>query len=177
MPLIGRLRFKAKSQRLVVRLLFYAILAVAGLAVLYLSISYVAVPLLILLSPTLHPTLYELGLYGGAPSQTYLSNGLSSPRISIRKSDPQCDKAYTFLNLNGGSMASPGPAILDANGGLVWKTEGLGATTNLKLQTYKGEQYVTFWTGKKGGTMGRGVYHMVSAENAPTHSFARMVLN
>jgi hypothetical protein len=44
----------------------------------------------------------------------------------------------------------------------VWKTEGLGATTNLKLQTYKGEQYVTFWTGKKGGTMGRGVYHMVS---------------
>ncbi|OCT54898.1 Arylsulfotransferase [Cladophialophora carrionii] len=176
MPLMGRLRFKAKSQPLLVRLLLYAILVAAGAGVLYLSVAYVAIPLLIVLSPTLHPTLYELGLYGGSPSQTYISNGLSSPRISTRKSDPQCDKAYTFLNFNGASMARSGPAILDPDNELVWKLETEGTTTNLKVQTYKGEQYVTYWTGMKGGTMGSGVYHMLDSSYDVKHTVSAVGL-
>ncbi len=158
---LRRLRFETNS--LYARLLSWTVLAVACVVLLYLSISYVAIPFLILLSPTLHPALYELGFYGGSPSQTYISNGLSSPRISTRKYDSSCDPGYTFLNFNGDSVPHPGPAILDADNELVWKAEGQGTTTNLKVQTYKGEQYLTFWSGKKGGTMGAGVYYLVSS--------------
>ncbi|KAJ9612047.1 hypothetical protein H2200_003642 [Cladophialophora chaetospira] len=111
-----------------------------------------------------------LGFYGGSPSQTYVSNGLSSPRISARKHDSSCNQEYTFLNFNGDSVPSPGPAILSASNELVWKAEGLGTTTNTKVQTYKGKQYLTFWAGKKGGTMGTGQYHLLNASYDTEHT-------
>jgi hypothetical protein len=163
MPFMKRLRFQSKP--LIIRLLLWAVIVVAGAAAVFLSISYVAIPLHVALSPSLHPTLYEWGLYGGSPSQTYASNGLSSPRISIRKDNSLCHDGYTFINFNGDSMPKAGPAILDENLELIWKAEDYGTTTNLKVQTYKGKQYLTFWSGSKGGTMGTGVYPMVSSEH------------
>ncbi|EXJ71923.1 uncharacterized protein A1O5_04424 [Cladophialophora psammophila CBS 110553] len=168
MLLMGRRRFEVKP--FVLRLLLWAVIVVAGAVALYLTISYAAIPLLIWLSPTLNPTLYDLGFYGGSPSQTYVSNGLSSPRTSIGKHDPDCDKGYTFLNYNGGSIPNPGPAILDSNRELIWKGEGFAVTTNLKVQSYMGQQYLTFWSGKKGGTMGRGVYHMLDSSYDVKHT-------
>jgi hypothetical protein len=160
MPFMKRLRFE--SRPLILRLVLWAVLAGAGAVAVFLSISYVAIPLHILLSPTLSPTLYELGLYGGSPSKTYISNGLSSPRISTRKDDSQCHNGYTFINFNGDSMLAAGPGILGANNELIWKSEDFGTTTNLKVQTYRGKPYLTFWAGRKGGTMGKGVYVLVS---------------
>ena len=156
----GKSRFEFKS--LWVRLLLWAVIVVAGAFALYFSISYVAIPLLVWLSPTLNPTLYELGFYGGSPSQTYVSNGLSSPRISTRKYDDACDRGYTFLSFNGDSIQTKGPAILNADNELIWKAEQFGASTNVKLQNYKGEQFLTFWAGHKSGSKGRGVYYLVS---------------
>lgn len=149
-------------------LLVVGVVLTSGIA-LFLTISYVAIPLFTWLSPTLNPTLYDLGFYGGSPSQSYVSNDLTSPRLSTVKSDSACDPGYVFLNYNGGSMAAPGPAILTANNELVWKAENYHVTTNLKVQTYKKRQYLTFWTGEKGGTMGRGVYHMVSPHVSNEH--------
>lgn len=160
MPLIPRALFE--SRPLLFRLLLRAAAVASSLVVLYLGIAYVAIPLHVWLSPVLNPTLYELGLYGGSPSQTFVSNGLTAPRVSVRKYDDSCEKTYTFLTYNGASVPHPGPAILDADNELVWKAENYGVSTNLKVQTYQGEQYLTFWSGQKGGTMGRGVYHMVS---------------
>ncbi|KIW75637.1 hypothetical protein Z517_10379 [Fonsecaea pedrosoi CBS 271.37] len=170
MPLMGHRRFEMKP--FAIRLLLWAVVAVASAFVLYLTISYAAIPLLIWLSPTLNPTLYDLGFYGGSPSQTYISNGLSSPRVSISKYDPNCDKGYTFLNYNGGSMPNPGPAILDSNSELVWKGQNFDVTTNLKVQSYMGQQYLTFWSGKKGGTMGKGVYYMLDSSYEIKHTVA-----
>jgi hypothetical protein len=160
MPCLGKLRLELKP--LIWRLLIWAVLIIASAGVVFLSISYIAIPLHILLSPRLYPSLYELGLYGGSPSQTYISNGLTSPRVSIRQHSENCDPGYTFLNFNGDSVPQHGPAILDSANELVWKAEHYGTTTNHKVQSYRGEQFLTFWAGAKGGTMGQGVYIMVS---------------
>ena len=159
MSFTRRLHFKSKP--LFVKLLLWVLLAVSSVAALFLTISYVVIPLHIALSPSLTPGFYELGLYGGSPSQTYISNGLTSPRISARTGAGLCRNGYTFINFNGASVPRPGPAILNDNNELIWKAEEFGTTTNLKVYTYRGEQYMTFWSGNKGGTMGKGVYYMV----------------
>jgi hypothetical protein len=152
MLFMGKSRFE--SRPLLVRLLLWPIVIAAGAFVTYLSISYVAIPTLVSVSTTFNPTLYRAGLYGGAPLQRYLSCDLTSPRISVQRHDDQCEESYTFLNFNGDSMEDKGPAILDARNELVWLDTSFATTTNLKVQTYQGKQYLTFWSGEKGGTNG-----------------------
>lgn len=71
-----------------------------------------------------------------------------------------------LLSVQGTADPDPGPTLLDAKGELVWKTNEFGVAMNLKAQRYRGEQYLTFWTGKKEGSFGGGAYHMVSVCHA-----------
>ncbi|RMZ76562.1 hypothetical protein DV737_g4770, partial [Chaetothyriales sp. CBS 132003] len=41
---------------------------------------------------------------------------------------------------------------------------------NLNVQTYKGKQYLTFWTGRQAGTSGAGEYKMVNESYQPVHT-------
>ena len=76
--------------------------------------------------------------------------------------DEQCAHGYTLLSLRG-TMVDPKPAgiMIDRNGDLVWMDESFGYVMNLKVQEYKGEQYLTFWSGKFGEGFGLGTYYMV----------------
>ena len=58
----------------------------------------------------------------------------------------------------------PGPVIMDARGELVWMEDKFGQAMDFKMQHYKGQDYLTFWTGSDSGTFGSGVYNMVRPE-------------
>ncbi|KAJ6496245.1 ASST-domain-containing protein, partial [Mycena sanguinolenta] len=54
----------------------------------------------------------------------------------------------------GIDVAQPGPTIYDSRGNLVWADPSLGSCSNLDLQTYEGENYLTMWVGT--GSPGSG---------------------
>ncbi len=83
------------------RLLLYPLVVAVGCYALFLTISHLAIPLFVWLSPTFNPTLYDVGFYGAYPSQTYISNDLTTPRVTAIKSDPSCDNGFVFLTVNG----------------------------------------------------------------------------
>lgn len=148
---------------LVIRILILSTVVVASAVTFFFTLSYLVCPFLLWVSPALNPTLYDWGLYGAFPSQTYVTNNLVAPRVVTLKADDACDHGFVFLTLNGDSVhPAVGPMILDAKNELVWKAENYAVTTNLKVQQYKGQDFLTFWSGKKTGSLGAGVYYMVS---------------
>jgi hypothetical protein len=57
--------------------------------------------------------------------------------------------------------------ILDQNGDLVWFKE-YGTTYNFNIHSFRGEDYLTFWTGNDGVRgHGNGIYYMVSEVHGP----------
>lgn len=107
---------------------------------------------------------YDIGLYGAYPGETYATFPLAAPRLSVPRWNKQCNDDYlTLLTPRGWAVPTPGPVILDARGNLVWMEERFGEVMDMKIQEYKGENYITFWSGIDDGTHGRGTYYMVSA--------------
>lgn len=104
---------------------------------------------------------YDLGLYGFGPSQSYISFDEESPIVEISPAGAQCDPRYTFLAPRGDSVAHPGPMILDASGELVWTKYSWGTVQDFRVQTYKGQDYLTFWQGDEEDGHGRGSWYMV----------------
>lgn len=144
------------------RALCIAVVGLASAVVVFLSISYILSPLLLWLSPSLNPTLYDWGAYGACPLQSFVTTDLVAPRVNTRRTHPDCGRGLVLLTINGDSAGPKGPAILDARNELVWKSQGYGSATNLQVQHYKGQNYLTFWAGRKVGTKGTGMYYMVS---------------
>lgn len=106
---------------------------------------------------------YDWGLYGAYPRQSYESFSSASPWVNILQSDERCDAAYTFIEPRGDSVPYPGPVILDNEGSLVWMETKYGQAMDLKVQKYKGEDYITFWHGGDSGWFGRGYYLMLDS--------------
>ncbi|THY10893.1 hypothetical protein D6D01_09133 [Aureobasidium pullulans] len=76
--------------------------------------------------------------------------------------DEQCAQGYTLLSLRGTAVSSPAGIMLDGRGDLVWMDETFGPyVMNLKVQEYKGEQYLTFWSGDISLGFGLGTYYML----------------
>ncbi|KAK8203903.1 ASST-domain-containing protein [Phyllosticta capitalensis] len=108
---------------------------------------------------------YDAGEYGSYPMQDFKSTRIRAPRVNIMATSPQCDDEgqYIFLNPRGRAVPEANPMILDSAGNLVWTLDGKnhGETYNLGVQTYKGEQYLTFWGGNDAvGGHGQGKYYM-----------------
>lgn len=59
--------------------------------------------------------------------------------------------------------------ILDAMGGLIWTEDDYGQTANLKVQRYKGKDYLTMWSGEKAATSGKGLYFMLDESYQVVH--------
>lgn len=82
---------------------------------------------------------------------------------------PACaDGRLYFLTPRGWRVRAPGPMILDpADGSLIWSAHfgnafG-GQAYDLKVQRYRGEDYLTFWLGDdRVRGHGAGEYYMVS---------------
>lgn len=104
---------------------------------------------------------YDWGLYGAYPRRSYKSFSSASPWLNIVKSDQRCEDGYSFIEPRGESVPSPGPIILDNEGNLVWMETKYGQAMDLKVQNYKGKDYLTFWHGDDSGWFGRGYYLML----------------
>ncbi|KAK5128956.1 hypothetical protein LTR85_000289 [Meristemomyces frigidus] len=127
------------------------------------------VPILVWSAPQLEAPFYDLGLLGAYRTQSYVSFDLNSPQASVVQWEDSCDYGFVFLDPSGPAVAHRGPLIIDAKGNLIWTSDQFETTTNQKLQQYKGEEYLTFWSGQKAKTMGTGAYYMLDSNYTVVH--------
>lgn len=120
-------------------------------------------PIVTFLVPSLDPVFFDLGVYGAYPTNTYSSFDLSNPQARHPRWNPECDTGHVLLTPNGPSVERPGPLMLDGTGDLVWMSDEFESTANFKMQSYQGENYLTFWSGSKAATSGQGVYFMLDS--------------
>ena len=106
---------------------------------------------------------YAHGRDGGYPLQHYLSVDLSGPILNYWHQSSACeDGLYTVIAPRGESVHRFGPMLLDQSGHMVYFKDYL-PTYNANIYAFKGEQYITFWSGNDSvGGHGEGVYYMVS---------------
>lgn len=92
---------------------------------------------------------YDLGFNGLYPRQSFKSVNLRPPSPKVTKWDSRCDTGNHLLLTPRGPLVSGkarGPVILDSKGNLVWMdNDKFEQAMNLNVQTYKGEDYLTFW--------------------------------
>ncbi|KAH7019478.1 ASST-domain-containing protein [Ilyonectria destructans] len=104
---------------------------------------------------------YDWGYYGSFPHRSYQSFGAQSPRPALVRTDERCDDGYIFIEPRGVYVETPGPVMLDNAGELVWMQTLWGQAMDLKVQSFKGNDYITFWHGTDNGTFGEGYYLML----------------
>lgn len=130
------------------------------LATLYL-VHQLVLPVIAFLIPSLDPTFFDIGVFGAFPLEQYNSFHLGGPRARQLRWHPSCEAGLVLLTPNGPSVPRSGPMILDSNGKLVWMSDDFGAAANLKVQSYKGQDFLTLWSGEKAATSGKGVYFLL----------------
>lgn len=128
-------------------------------------------PIIAFLVPSLDPFFFDLGVFGAFPLHRYASFDLGGPQARQIQWHDSCDAGLVLLTPNGPSVDKSGPMMLDAQGGLVWRSDDYGAAANLKVQRYKGQDYLTLWSGEKAATSGKGVYFMLDE----TYKVVKMV--
>jgi hypothetical protein len=92
---------------------------------------------------------YDLGFHGLYPTRHFESVDYEIPDTKITKWDPSCEYGSLFLTPRGPWVAgnARGPMILDPKGDLIWmNNDEFQQALNFDVQTYKGEEYLTFWT-------------------------------
>lgn len=91
---------------------------------------------------------YEAGSRGSYPQISFRSTDYTAPMVNVRQWDSRCDsKAYTFLAPHGSGINDNKALLLDAKGQLVWHHEEKGSVHNLRVQKYRGEDFITYWVG------------------------------
>jgi len=117
---------------------------------------------------------YDNGTYGRVPLESFRTTSRSSYRLLRRTWDEErCGNTddKIFLGIRGQRLAHTGPVIYDNDGHMVWYAEGeedearTRTTYNFRPQWYKGEQYLTWWSGIDEGGHGSGYYYMVGHIN------------
>lgn len=146
------------------RIILYILAAVLALCAIVLSIVQIST----FFFPSSSTLFYDLGLYGWYSEQSYHSSNITSPRVSTPKWHPAiCDaendaNGLVLRDLHGSSVRQNGVTIVDLKGDLIWSNDSFGHASNLKVQTWRGNEYLTFWAGSRDGGSGQGKYYMVS---------------
>lgn len=87
---------------------------------------------------------------------------LISPHVSSisteLSSDKPCNPGYIFTIPDGRS-----PTIYDQNGDLIWQERRDALTQNIRVQTFRGQDYLTYWTKEQ---FGPGRFDMVNSLSA-----------
>jgi hypothetical protein len=126
--------------------------------------------------PPLTPSdaaIYNAGDLGGVPLGDIVSTaGRYNRFLRSTWTAEACLKLpgyYYVLAPHGILVEHAGPMLVDPNDGhQVWFLEGYGTTYNLDVQTYRGEDYLTWWTGDNAlRDHGKGYYYLVSRTDAP----------
>ncbi|KIX01845.1 uncharacterized protein Z518_09572 [Rhinocladiella mackenziei CBS 650.93] len=116
--------------------------------------------------PFINSQAFDDGEFGKYPTQEYKTSDIHGPRPNFLTHSGSCynDGLYVMTTPRGYAVTSCGPMITDEKGALVWLDTRYTAPYNLAVQTYKGEQYLTFWAGDDGVRgHGAGVYFMLNS--------------
>ncbi|KAK0353840.1 hypothetical protein LTR02_010564 [Friedmanniomyces endolithicus] len=159
----------AMDRQRIFRYTLSAVLSLAALVVVVVTTQFLLIPIIIYFWPQLETPFYDLGFFGAYPTRDYVSFNLSSPRSTLIRWDDSCDRGNVFIDPGGPSPDHRGPMILDGRGNLVWTSDQYETTTNLKVQRYRGSDYLTFWSGHKAKTMGTGSYYMLDNTYSVVH--------
>lgn len=140
-----------------------------GLALMLLFVHQALLPLLAWLFPLLVPLFYDLAVYGPYPTSLYKSFNIEPPSPSLQRWNPICNTGHILISPFGASVPDAGPMILSPTGTLIWTSDAFETVMNLKVQTYRNEPFLTFWSGEKAGTMGFGSYYMLNSSYDIVH--------
>lgn len=146
-----------------------AILGIAGIFLILFCVHRGFLPIIAWFFPQLEVFFYDLAVFGAYRTQNYVSFDLTSPRGVAAQWSDQCDDGYLFFGPNGKSVESPGPVILDSQGGLIWMSDEYDVATNVQVQRYKGQDFLTFWAGHKKGSLGQGATFMLDSKYKVAH--------
>ncbi|RMZ76715.1 hypothetical protein DV737_g4715, partial [Chaetothyriales sp. CBS 132003] len=116
------------------------------------------------LPPFLENSAFDKGDYGTSVAQLYQSTDIWAPRLNFFEKAGSChdDGLFFMLAIRGWAVPKPAPMILDGRGSLVWTGPSYVQPYNLQVQTYRGEQFLTFWAGNDGVKgHGSGLYYML----------------
>ncbi|KAI7211415.1 hypothetical protein KC333_g7690 [Hortaea werneckii] len=120
-------------------------------------------------SPRSYDKSLDIGIRGSYPVKKGISSKLTAPETNILRWSPECDDGrYHFIAPRGWKVPQPGPMILDVKGSMIWSrhfdNEFGGQAYDLKVQRYKGEDYLTFWLGDdRIRGHGAGEYYMLNS--------------
>ncbi|KAJ6439823.1 leucine-rich repeat-containing protein 40 [Purpureocillium lavendulum] len=103
---------------------------------------------------------YDWGWYGARPHQRYRSIHAASPKPNLVLQSERCEEGLIFLEPRDRQSSDAGLVILDGEGNLVWTATQWPETKNVKVQTFNGSKYMTFWT-RDEETSGDGYYVML----------------
>lgn len=145
------------------KVLALALGGLAAIALALLTIHRALLPILGYFVPSTRPALWDFAVYGAYPTEAYVSFDLHGPETSIVRWDETCDEGLVFVSPFGSATPHDGPSILDARGNLVWTTKAFGTAMNFRVQKWRGENHLTFWAGKKSGSLGTGAYFILDA--------------
>ena len=150
----------------VVRCSVTTIFCLSVLVVVLSFLRFVVLPIATSLFPSLFTTFYDLGLYGYYPTRSFYTSPFTPPLSSRAKWDAVCNAenevgGLVLGELHGSAVRHKGPIITDLKGNLIWFDDTYETASNLKVQTWKGKQYLTFWAGSRGEGSGQGQYYML----------------
>lgn len=107
---------------------------------------------------------FDKAKYGIFSESKYKSTPLVGPRFLRRQWNEEKCKSdqYYFFAPRGMLVGHPGPMIVDTDGSLIWHSNAWPVAYGLTVQQYKGEDYLTFWSGNDQVIgHGSGYYYMV----------------
>jgi len=106
---------------------------------------------------------YDNGTFGNTPEERFHTVDVPAYRLLQRAWDEEkcASDDKIFLGVRGRRLWHTGPAIYDNDGHQVWQGESVSPPYNFRMQWYKGEQYLTWWSGEDEGGFGSGHYYMV----------------
>ena len=116
---------------------------------------------------------FDKAKYGIFSEHKYKSTRLVGPRFLRRTWVPEycTSDDYYFFAPRGMLVGHPGPMIVDDKGSLIWHSNAWPVAYGLDVQRYRGEDYLTFWSGNDQVIgHGSGYYYMVSHFVFSSHS-------
>lgn len=131
-------------------------------------LALVAIPCQADQAPFYADSKYNDAEYGFYVTQTFKSSPQVTgvPVVNFMEPFTRCDDGSYLLITPRGNVAESTPMILDVNGSLVWAaTKKYGQVYNLQVQSYKGQEYLTFWAGDDTvGGHGVGTHYMLDQQ-------------
>ncbi|KAF2098297.1 hypothetical protein NA57DRAFT_77086 [Rhizodiscina lignyota] len=111
---------------------------------------------------------YEKGAFGPYPNQTFVSNpNVTAPVFNIitPAANGVANADYLFLGPKGDPVKRQRPTIVNATDlSIMWADTGniTGEPLDVRVQSYNGKDYITFFSGSDGGSgYGGGYYYML----------------